>query len=64
MPATPLTERQANQWEKVKQLHALAQRADQGNMDITTLAASLHRILLDPKPKAGLSGRLRGAKPK
>jgi outer membrane biosynthesis protein TonB len=51
MPATPLTERQANQWEKVKQLHALAERAAHGDTDITTLAASLHRILLDPKSK-------------
>ena len=34
-----------------KQLHALAQRADHGDMDITTLASSLHRILLDPKSK-------------
>jgi hypothetical protein len=27
MPATPLTECQATQWKKVKQLHALAERA-------------------------------------
>jgi hypothetical protein len=64
MPATPLTERQANQWEKVKQLHALAERAAHGDTDITTLASSLHRILLDPEPKAGPSGRLPVAKPK
>jgi len=51
MPATPLTERQATQWKKVKQLHALAERAAHGDTDITTLAASLHRILLDPESK-------------
>ena len=64
MPATPLTERQANQWEKVKQLHALAERAGHCDTDVTTLASSLHRILLDPEPQAGLSGRQRGARPK
>ena len=51
MPAFPLTERQATQWKKVKQLHALAERADHGDMDPTTLASSLHRILLDPKSR-------------
>ena len=64
MPATPLTERQANQWKQVKQLHALAERADHSDTDITTLASSLHPILLDPKPKAAPSERLRVAKPK